>query len=251
MKMSDREFLEWIRDRIVHVYGESPNVDFVQKLGKIAAQAQPIAYVTGWYNGRCVIEPLDRAMAIPPKMALYSQPQAQAGDGEAVIALAAAQMVVDAWNGRMTIELRAALDYLAGSVNADGYTRPQPQVNQQLPFVWMRSEDADRSMIASEGERAEVAPDKEDGFDIPLYTRPQPAVDRQDLIDLLIATRTQSEGVTADLIIEMLGAKPQANQQLPKPMKIYTFQPIDTGSKNYKAGWNACLAAIAAAQEQL
>jgi len=39
------------------------------------------------------------------------------------------------------------------------------------------------------------------------------------------------------------------NQQLPKPMKMYPFQTIDTGSKNYKAGWNACLAAIAAAQE--
>ncbi len=34
--MSDKEFLEWIRDRIVHVYGESPNTDFVLKLGEIA-----------------------------------------------------------------------------------------------------------------------------------------------------------------------------------------------------------------------
>jgi hypothetical protein len=38
--MSDREFLEWIRDRIVHVYGESPNTDFVLRLGEIAQALQ-------------------------------------------------------------------------------------------------------------------------------------------------------------------------------------------------------------------
>lgn len=132
-----------------------------------AQQAKPIASVHGWFHGECVIRALDPEAVLPAGMALYSQPQAQAGerkcsecgngepdlslycvrclnndhwhlidptqagDGEAVIALAAAQMVVDAWNGRMTIELRDALDYLAGSVNADGYTRPQPAVNQQ------------------------------------------------------------------------------------------------------------------------
>lgn len=34
--MNDREFLEWVRDRLVAVYGESPNVDFVLRLGRIA-----------------------------------------------------------------------------------------------------------------------------------------------------------------------------------------------------------------------
>jgi hypothetical protein len=38
--MSDKEFLEWIRDRIVHVYGESPNTDFVLRLGDIAQALQ-------------------------------------------------------------------------------------------------------------------------------------------------------------------------------------------------------------------
>lgn len=33
--MTDSEFLTWIRDRIVHVYGESPNVDFVLRLGQV------------------------------------------------------------------------------------------------------------------------------------------------------------------------------------------------------------------------
>ena len=49
-----------------------------------AQASKPIAAVTGWYDGRCVIEPLDRALAIPVGTALYSQPQAQAGDGEVV-----------------------------------------------------------------------------------------------------------------------------------------------------------------------
>lgn len=33
--MTDSEFLTWIRDRIINVYGESPNVDFVLRLGEI------------------------------------------------------------------------------------------------------------------------------------------------------------------------------------------------------------------------
>lgn len=32
----DNEFLNWLADRLVHVYGESPNVDFVHKLRAIA-----------------------------------------------------------------------------------------------------------------------------------------------------------------------------------------------------------------------
>lgn len=32
----DNEFLNWLADRLVHVYGESPNVDFVLKLKAIA-----------------------------------------------------------------------------------------------------------------------------------------------------------------------------------------------------------------------
>mgnify|MGYP001608782724 CR=1 FL=1 len=36
--MKDGEFLHWIADRLVHVYGESPNVDFVQRLRAIAVE---------------------------------------------------------------------------------------------------------------------------------------------------------------------------------------------------------------------
>lgn len=34
--MTEKQFLHWIADRLVHVYGESENVDFVLKLRKIA-----------------------------------------------------------------------------------------------------------------------------------------------------------------------------------------------------------------------
>lgn len=34
--MNDKEFLEWLIDRLVHVYNESPNTDFIHKLRKIA-----------------------------------------------------------------------------------------------------------------------------------------------------------------------------------------------------------------------
>ncbi len=35
--LTDAEFLRWIRDRLVHVYNESPNVDFVHRLNAIIA----------------------------------------------------------------------------------------------------------------------------------------------------------------------------------------------------------------------
>ncbi len=38
MLLSDTEFLEWVANRLVHVYGESPNVDFVNKLRSMAAE---------------------------------------------------------------------------------------------------------------------------------------------------------------------------------------------------------------------
>jgi hypothetical protein len=32
----DAAFLDWLADRLVHVYGESPNVDFVLRLREIS-----------------------------------------------------------------------------------------------------------------------------------------------------------------------------------------------------------------------
>ena len=39
--VNDRQFLGWLRDRLVYVYGESPNVDFVLKLSEIVKQQPP------------------------------------------------------------------------------------------------------------------------------------------------------------------------------------------------------------------
>lgn len=36
----DQPFLDWVADRLVHVYHESPNVDFVLKLRKMATRAR-------------------------------------------------------------------------------------------------------------------------------------------------------------------------------------------------------------------
>ena len=41
--------------------------------------AEAVAYVTGYYGGRCVIEPLNRAAVLPTGMALYATPQQSAG----------------------------------------------------------------------------------------------------------------------------------------------------------------------------
>ena len=36
--MKNGQFLNWIADRLVHVYKENPNTDFVSRLRKIAAE---------------------------------------------------------------------------------------------------------------------------------------------------------------------------------------------------------------------
>jgi len=38
--MTDAEFIRWIRDRIVHRYGESPGTDFVLKLEEVATKLE-------------------------------------------------------------------------------------------------------------------------------------------------------------------------------------------------------------------
>lgn len=34
-QLTNKEFLQWLHDRIVYVYGESRNTDFVQRLRKV------------------------------------------------------------------------------------------------------------------------------------------------------------------------------------------------------------------------
>jgi hypothetical protein len=245
------------------------------------------------------------------KILQAAQAQAQSSDGEAV-----GVVIVEYFNGRPRMQ-NVEYEHIVGQLPEGRhfvYTRPQPaqQVNQHIPAVWIRSDDLARAMIASEGERAEVAPDKEGDFDVPLYTRTQQAgdvnmtaihwainvlteakeifeaqaddidpslidvahrcfcaikglqqsaqINRQDLIDLLVATRTQSEGVTADLIIKMMDAKPAVNQQLLAALQkaeshMHAMMAhIDHKPRRFQEHcWQQVLdirAAIAAAQEQ-
>lgn len=46
-----------------------------RELGIQMGADEPVARVVGYYAGRCVIEPLDRAMVMPDNMALYAHPQ--------------------------------------------------------------------------------------------------------------------------------------------------------------------------------
>lgn len=39
-EMSDTDFLNWLADRLERVYGWSPNVDFIRRLRKIAADLE-------------------------------------------------------------------------------------------------------------------------------------------------------------------------------------------------------------------
>ena len=45
----------------------------------IEAKAAPVAYITGQFAGRCIIEAINRAAVLPTGMALYSRPQPSAG----------------------------------------------------------------------------------------------------------------------------------------------------------------------------
>jgi hypothetical protein len=46
--------------------------------------------------------------------------------------------------------------------------------------VWIKPDDLRKAMIAVAGERAEVAPEKEGDFTVPLYTYPAPAISESD-----------------------------------------------------------------------
>lgn len=75
------------------------------------------------------------------------------------------------------------------SVSNETYTEDEKQAakagwqaalesrDKQAPIVWARPQDIRATMIAVKGERAEVAPDKEPGFTVPLYLRHDATID--------------------------------------------------------------------------
>ncbi len=56
MKLSNFGFLSWIADRLVNVYKESPNVDFVHRLRKIAVEFSRLESVVAMWRARAVRE---------------------------------------------------------------------------------------------------------------------------------------------------------------------------------------------------
>ena len=48
------------------------------ELAKLRAGQEPVAYITGYHGGRCIIEPVNRAAVLPSGMALYTTPQPSA-----------------------------------------------------------------------------------------------------------------------------------------------------------------------------
>lgn len=40
MKLERKEFLLWLIERLIHVYGENPNVDFIHRLKEIAEEGK-------------------------------------------------------------------------------------------------------------------------------------------------------------------------------------------------------------------
>lgn len=204
-----------------------------------AAQAQagqPIAAVHGWFHGECVIRPLDPEAVLRAGMALYSHPQAQAGDGEAV-----------GWQyqhedtGRTTFVSHAEASEFE-ELNSRRWHKTIPLYT--APSAAKINITANEWAIDVLTEAKEIFEAQADDIDPSLMDvahrcfcainglQQAAAVNRQDLIDLLIATRTQSEGVTADLIIRMIGAKPAVNQQL---LELETY---DAGYLNDFGGGN-------------
>lgn len=54
------------------------NGEMRAELAKLRAGQEPVAYITGQFAGRCVIEAINRAAVLPTGMALYTAPQPSA-----------------------------------------------------------------------------------------------------------------------------------------------------------------------------
>lgn len=55
--MNDTDFLRWVRDRLVHVYKESPNTDFVLRMEEVTKRFENLLTLEQGYR---VIEDASR-----------------------------------------------------------------------------------------------------------------------------------------------------------------------------------------------
>jgi hypothetical protein len=51
----------------------------IKELEAMIEHQEPVAYVTGFHNGHCVIQPTDPALVLPVGMALYRSPKEWVG----------------------------------------------------------------------------------------------------------------------------------------------------------------------------
>lgn len=73
-----KELIEELRANAAALDGDLPGL-LMLAADALEAKAAPVAYITGQFAGRCVIEAINRAAVLPTGMALYSHPQPSAG----------------------------------------------------------------------------------------------------------------------------------------------------------------------------
>ena len=73
-----KELIEELRANAAALDGDLPGL-LMLAADALEAKAAPVAYITGQFAGRCIIEAINRAAVLPTGMALYSRPQPSAG----------------------------------------------------------------------------------------------------------------------------------------------------------------------------
>jgi hypothetical protein len=69
--MTRDEWKEWLAESWDEAQARAHTPDDIKK---IKSRWEPVAYTTGFYNGHCVIEPIDRVTVLPVDTALYRAP---------------------------------------------------------------------------------------------------------------------------------------------------------------------------------
>ena len=69
--MTRDEWKEWLAESWAEAQARAHTPDDIKK---IKSRWEPVAHITGFHNGHCVIEPIDRATVLPVGMALYRAP---------------------------------------------------------------------------------------------------------------------------------------------------------------------------------
>lgn len=116
--MNDTEFLNWVADRFVNVIGESPNVDFVQRLRDIAYQHDEHTKKTDGY-GEIVVKRISEKtiVTIAPKYAkatlslfAYASRTAGAFVGTDYISIGSITYYVTGWDNEEKVLLLERYD---------------------------------------------------------------------------------------------------------------------------------------------